>query len=87
MDEYVKLISSDKKNYYIPKRIANLSEYMKKEIESKYKYNLVQHYFSKEIEDGKPLMIIFEEVTFEILEVIVEYLNTKVIIYLAYNDY
>ena len=41
MDEYVKLISSDKKNYYIQKRIANLSEYMKKEIESKYKYNLV----------------------------------------------
>ena len=43
MDEYVKLISSDKKNYYILKRIANLSEYMKKEIESKtkYKYNLL----------------------------------------------
>ena len=34
MNEYVKLISSDKKNYYIPKRIAYLSEYMKKEIES-----------------------------------------------------
>jgi len=29
-------------------------------------------------------MISFEEVTFEILEVIVEYLNTKVIIYLTY---
>ena len=43
MDEYVKLTSSDKKNYYVPKRIAYLSEYMKKEIESKakYKYNLV----------------------------------------------
>ena len=79
MDEYVKLISSDKKNYYVPKRIANLSEYMKKEIESKYKYNLVQNYFSKEIEDGKPLIVNFEEVTFEIIEVIVEYLNTKVI--------
>ena len=32
-------------------------------------------------------MVIFEEVTFEILEIIVEYLNTKVIIYLIYNAY
>ena len=43
MTDYIQLISKDKKNYYIPKRIANLSEYMKKEIESKtkYKYNLL----------------------------------------------
>ena len=34
MTEYIQLISSDKKNYYVPKRIAYLSEYMKKEIES-----------------------------------------------------
>ena len=37
MNEYIQLISSDKKNYYIPKRIAYLSEYMKKEIESNTK--------------------------------------------------
>ena len=34
MSEYVQLISKEKKNYYIPKRIAYLSEYLKKEIES-----------------------------------------------------
>ena len=32
-------------------------------------------------------MLIFEEVTFEILEIIVEYLDTKLIIYLTYNTY
>ena len=40
MTEYIQLISSDKKNYYVPKRIAYLSEYMKKEIESKIKFLL-----------------------------------------------
>ena len=34
MTEYVQLISKEKKNYYIPKRIAYLSEYLKKEKES-----------------------------------------------------
>ena len=34
MTEYIQLISSDKKNYFLPRRIACLSEYMKKEIES-----------------------------------------------------
>ena len=36
MSDYIQLISKDKKNYYIPKRIAYLSEYLKKEIESNY---------------------------------------------------
>ena len=34
MTDYIQIISKDKKNYYLPKRIAYLSEYLKKEIES-----------------------------------------------------
>ena len=34
MSDFIQLISKDKKNYYIPKRVAYLSEYLKKEIES-----------------------------------------------------
>ncbi len=34
MGDYIKLISCDKKNYYVPKNVAELSEYIRKEIES-----------------------------------------------------
>ena len=44
MNEYIQLISSDKKNYYIPKRIAYLSEYMKKEIKSNKKSKKIIFY-------------------------------------------
>ena len=76
MNEYIQLISSDKKNYYVPKRIAYLSEYMKKEIESNKLWFLFLYYI--EIDTEKMIQIPFEDITFEILEVIVEYLNTKV---------
>ena len=36
MSDYVQLISKEKKNYYVPKKVAELSEYMKKEIESNF---------------------------------------------------
>jgi len=63
MTDYIQLISKDKKNYYLPKRIAYLSEYLKKEIEK--------------VTTEKMVQIAFEDITFEILEVLVEYLNTK----------
>ena len=48
MGDYIKLISKEKKNIYVPKKVAQLSEELP-----------------------------FEEVPFEILEVLVSYLNTK----------
>jgi hypothetical protein len=36
MTDYAKLISSDLKNIYLPKNVAELSEYLRKEIESKF---------------------------------------------------
>ena len=41
MGDYIKLISKEKKNIYVPKKVAELSEYIRKEIESKNEiYNL-----------------------------------------------
>ena len=37
MGDYIKLISKEKKNIYIPKKVGELSEYIRKEIESNNK--------------------------------------------------
>ena len=41
MGEYIQLVSQDKKNIYLPKKVAELSEYMRKEIESNTLYTYV----------------------------------------------
>jgi hypothetical protein len=41
MGEYIQLISQDKKNIYLPKKVAELSEYMRKEIESNTLYTYI----------------------------------------------
>ncbi len=75
MGDYIKLISCDKKNYYVPKNVAELSEYIRKEIESN-NYLIIKLYI--EVERDQPVSLEFEDVTFEVLELLVEYLNTKV---------
>ena len=77
MGDYIKLISCDKKNYYVPKNVAELSEYIRKEIESN-NYLIIKLYNNIEVERDQPLSLEFEDVTFEVLELLVEYLNTKV---------
>jgi len=77
MGDYIKLISCDKKNYYVPKNVAELSEYIRKEIESN-NYLINKLYNNIEVERDQPLSLEFEDVTFEVLELLVEYLNTKV---------
>ena len=44
MGEYIQLISQDKKNIYLPKKVAELSEYMRKEIESNALYSYIYIY-------------------------------------------
>jgi hypothetical protein len=44
MGEYIQLISQDKKNIYLPKKVAELSEYMRKEIESNTLYTYIYIY-------------------------------------------